>query len=295
MSERLRKYRSLMYRAGRLLALGLGIPFVFFAVVTMVFGDRFIFFPTRYPEGDWEARTRASVPVDEVEFTISDGTRLVAWHAKAPDPRCTFLYFHGNAGSIADRLEVLEALAEIGVSTFAVDYRGYGKSSGTPSGAGIMADAEGAWAHLTLRLGEPANRVVLFGKSLGGACAIDLAYQVPAKGLIVQSTFTSISDVAARVMPLFPAKLFLRENLNSVMKIGAAKCPTLVVHSRDDEIVPFRHGQRLFEAAPEPKWFAEFTGVGHNELIAVRRSEWLKDLSEFLDRIGLPRPSRKSA
>ena len=272
----------------------LGLVFVALAVITLVFGDRVIFFPTRFPDGDWEARLHSTVPIDEVEFTISDGTRLVAWHAKARNPRCTFLYFHGNAGSIADRLEVLEALAEIGVSTFAVDYRGYGKSGGSPSGPGVLADAQGSWAHLTVRMKVPPNRVVLFGKSLGGACAIDLAYQVPAKGLVVQSTFTSISDVAARVMPIFPAKLFLRENMNSVMKIGAAKCPTLVVHSRDDEVVPFAHGQRLFEAAPEPKWFAEYSGVGHNELITVRRSEWLKDLSEFLDHIGLARPSAKA-
>ena len=286
MSDRTRKA---LLKALRVVGLGLGIPFVLLAVMTMAFGDRFIFFPTRYPEGDWASREHAAIPVDEVEFTIADGTRLVAWHAKAKNPRCTFLYFHGNAGSVADRLDVLEALAEIGVSTFAVDYRGYGKSGGTPSGPGILADAEGAWAHLTLRLGEPPGRVVLFGKSLGGACAIDLAYRVPAKGLIVQSAFTSISDVAARVMPLFPAKWFLRENMNSVMKIGAAKCPTLVVHAKEDEIVPFSHGVKLFEAAPEPKWFAEYTGVGHNNLIVARRSEWLKDLSEFLDRIGLPK------
>jgi fermentation-respiration switch protein FrsA (DUF1100 family) len=289
MSDRARWWTSRPARAARVVILGLGIPFVLLAVVTMAFGDRFIFFPTRYPAGEWDRRKRARIPVDEVEFTIADGTRLVAWHARAKQERCTFLYFHGNAGNIADRLDVLEALAEIGVSTFAVDYRGYGKSAGTPSGPGILADADGAWAHLTLRMGVPANRVVLFGKSLGGACAIDLAYRVPAKGLVVQSAFTSISDVAARVMPLFPAKWFLRENMNSVMKIGAAKCPTLVVHSKDDEIVPFAHGAKLFEAAPDPKWFAEYSGVGHNELIAVRRAEWLKDLSEFLDRIGLPR------
>jgi hypothetical protein len=289
MSERSDQIRKLAIRVGRSAALVVGILFVVLAVVTMAFGDRFIFFPSRYPEGDWAARERATVPVDEVDFTISDGTRLVAWHAKAKNPRCTFLYFHGNAGSIADRLEVIEALAEIGVSTFAVDYRGYGKSGGTPTGPGILADAEGAWAHLTLRLGEPPNRVVLFGKSLGGACAIDLAYRVPAKGLVVQSAFTSLADVAARVIPLFPATWFLRENMNSVMKIGAAKCPTLVVHSKDDEIVPFAHGVKLFAAAPQPKWFAEYSGIGHNELISVRRAEWLKDLSEFLDRIGLPR------
>ncbi len=289
MSERSDRIRRVSIRVARVVGLGLGIPFILLAVVTMAFGDRFIFFPTRYPDGDWEGRERAKVPVDEVEFTISDGTRLVAWHAKAPGSRCTFLYFHGNAGNIADRLDVLEALAEIGVSTFAVDYRGYGKSGGTPSAPGILADAEGAWAHLTLRIGEPANRVVLFGKSLGGACAIDLAYRVPAKGLVVQSAFTSLADVAARAIPLFPAKWFLRENMNSVMKIGAAKCPTLVVHSKGDEIVPFSHGVKLFAAAPEPKWFAEYSGIGHNDLIVVRRAEWLKDLSEFLDRIGLPR------
>src|SRR6185436_17354712 len=108
-----RPTRGWMFRAGRILALGLGIPFTVLAVVTMAFGDRFIFFPTRYPEGDWASRERATVPVDEVEFTIADGTRLVAWHAKAKNSRCTFLYFHGNAGNISDRLEVLEAVGNV--------------------------------------------------------------------------------------------------------------------------------------------------------------------------------------
>jgi len=287
MSERVRWWRSRPARIGRAVLIGLGIPFFLLAVIAMGFGDRFIFFPTRYPEGSWKDRERASIPIDEVEFTISDGTRLVAWHSRPSDPRCTFLYFHGNAGNISDRVEVFEALASIGVAVFGVDYRGYGKSGGTPSEAGILADAEGAWAHLTLRLGAPANKVVLFGKSLGGACAIDLAYRVPAAGLVIQSSFTSVADLASRAVPLFPAKWFLKSEMNNVMKIGAAKCPTLVVHSKDDEIVPFAHGVALFEAAPQPKWFAEHHGVGHNDLIYAQRAEWLKELDEFLDHIGL--------
>jgi len=289
MSERSARLRRIAIRAARIVALGLGIPFVLFAVIAMAFGDRFIFLPSRHPEGEWQARDHASIPVDEVEYTVSDGTRLVAWHSRPPNPRCTFLYFHGNAGNISHRLFVLESLASIGVATFGVDYRGYGKSGGSPSEKGILTDGEGSWGHLTVRIGERPERIVLFGKSLGGVPAIDLAAKVKCAGLIVQSSFTSIPDIASRAIPIFPFRWFMKSTMDNRKRIAQARCPVLVVHSRDDEIIPFEHGEKLHAAAPAPNWFAEFQGVGHNDLIEVRREEWLRDLDQFLTRIGLPR------
>jgi hypothetical protein len=289
MSDRVRWWRSRPARIVRAVLIGIGIPFVLLGVLAMAFGDRFIFLPSRFPEGEWQAREHARIPVDEVEYTVADGTRLVAWHSKPPNARCTFLYFHGNAGNISHRLSVLEALASIGVAVFGVDYRGYGKSGGSPSEKGILTDGEGSWGHLTVRVGEPPERIVLFGKSLGGVPAIDLAAKVKCRGLIVQSSFTSIPDIASRAIPIFPFRWFLKSTMDNRKRIAAARCPVLVVHSRDDEIIPFDHGVKLHAAAPAPNWFAEFEGVGHNDLIDVRREEWLRDLDQFLNRIGLPR------
>jgi len=289
MSDRVRWWKTRPARIGRAVLIGIGIPFVLIAVIAMAFGDRFIFLPARHPEGEWQAREHASIPVDEVEYTVADGTRLVAWHSRPPNPRCTFLYFHGNAGNISHRLFVLESLASIGVAVFGVDYRGYGKSGGSPSEKGILTDAEGSWGHLTVVLGERPERIVLFGKSLGGAPAIDMAARVKCAGLIVQSSFTSIPEMASRAMPIFPFRWFMKSTMDNRKRIAQARCPVLVVHSRDDEIIPFEHGVKLHAAAPAPNWFAEFQGVGHNDLIDARREEWLRDFDQFLNRIGLPR------
>ncbi|MBI4564549.1 MAG: alpha/beta hydrolase [Planctomycetes bacterium] len=269
-------------RVARLPFLGVAGFYLLLMGLAMGLRDRYVFFPTRFPQGDWAARDRTSCPIEEVEFPAADGVKLVAWYARPPEPRGTVLFFHGNAGNISDRLFVLEALASIGLETLGVDYRGYGKSEGSPSEAGLLEDAEGAYRYLTEQRGVPPARLILFGKSLGGAPVIDLATRHACAGLIVQSAFTSIADMAARIVPVFPIRWMIRSPLDNLSKIRRVAAPKLLLHSRDDEIVPYEMGLRLYEAAPPPKSFVEFEGVGHNDLIALRTERWIEAISSFV-------------
>jgi len=242
--------------------------------------DRFIFYPSR--EGDWEARRRASVPVDEVWLTTADGTRLYNWYSRPADPRAIVLVFHGNAGNLSDRLQLLEALAGIRAAAFLVGYHGYGRSEGAPSEQGFYQDADAAYGWLTTVEKVPPARVVAYGESLGAAAAIDLAARVPVGGLVVQSGFTSIRDMAAAVVPLVPVHLLIRSKLDNRAKIPSVKAPSLFFAAREDEVVPYAQTRRLHESCRARKRWVEFSGCGHNDLFATHRQEWIRAFDAFL-------------
>lgn len=257
----------------------------------MLFEDRFIYFPTKYPEGAWDVGERgaASVKVEDVWFQTEDGVRLHGWYctprrvdaAEQPQRRMTLLWFHGNAGNITSRYGVIERLVELPVEVFIVDYRGYGRSEGSPSEQGLYADARAAWDYLTRERGIPSANIVLFGDSLGGAVAIDLATRVEPAGLVVQSTFTSIRDMAAEVMPFVPG-FILRTKMDSLSKIASVRAPVLFIHSSADEMVPYRFGRQLYDAAPAPKQFYEVKGASHNETDMVGGRAYFDAIGEFV-------------
>ncbi|HEX8088839.1 MAG TPA: alpha/beta hydrolase, partial [Blastocatellia bacterium] len=198
------------------------------AAVIMAFEDSFIYFPAKFPEGTWAventpAREGELVPrIEDCTFTTGDRLKLHGWYCEprrkvgsgfAPVPaNMVLLWFHGNAGNLSHRYDMIRMLMKIPVNIFIIDYRGYGKSEGTPSEQGLYVDARAAWDYLTGERGIPPDRVIIFGKSLGGVPAIDLASKVKAAGLIVQSSFTSASDVAAVILPLYP-RLLLRTKM----------------------------------------------------------------------------------
>lgn len=272
------------FRIARAVGIGLVLWILVLGVIAVGFGDNYVFFPSKFPEGAWTAREHARVPVDEIEIDTADGVKLVCWYARPKSPRGTLLFFHGNAGNVSDRLPQMELLAATGAEVFAVGYRGYGKSAGTPSEAGLYADAEAAWQTLTVRFGVKPERIVILGESLGGGPALELARTRACAGLILQSTFTSVGDMARRAFPLLPLGGLMRTKFDNLAKIAAVSCPKLVMHSRDDEIIPFEMGARLFEAATAPKWFAEYSGAGHNDLLSLRGGEYAGDVRDFLDR-----------
>ena len=262
-----------------------------FVAFVMLFEDRFIYFPTKYPEGAWDAGARgaASVEVEDVWFQAADGVRLHGWYCaprrdggggQAP-ARMTLLWFHGNAGNITSRYSMIERLVELPADVFIVDYRGYGRSEGSPSEQGLYADASGAWDYLTRSRGVPAARIVVFGDSLGGAVAIELATRVAPAGLIVQSGFTSIRDMAAEVMPFVPG-FILRTKMDSLGRIERVSAPKLFIHSPADEMVPYRFGRQLYDAAPAPKQFYEVKGARHNETDLVGGRAYFDAIGEFL-------------
>ncbi|HEY0081304.1 MAG TPA: alpha/beta hydrolase, partial [Pyrinomonadaceae bacterium] len=231
----------------------------------MLFEDSFIYFPSKYPEGVWQREPpRASAgqivaQVEDVQLTTADGVRLHGWYCTprmgtaggALEPietRATLLFLHGNAGNISHRYEIIGDFMQLPANVLIIDYRGYGKSEGRPSEEGLYADARAAWDYLTTARGVPATQIVIFGESLGGAVAIDLATKTNACGLVVQSSFTSVADMAGEVLPFVP-RVAIRTKMDSLSKIASVSCPKLFIHSQADEIVPYRLGRILFDAA----------------------------------------------
>jgi hypothetical protein len=214
-------------------------------------------------------------------ITTADGARLHAWWIPAAPAGPVVLFLHGNAGNISHRLDTIALLAGLGASMLIVDYRGYGRSTGRPDEAGSYEDARAALAHLHGVLGVPADRVVVFGRSLGGGIASWLAAHHDCAALVLESTWTSLPDLAAAIYPLFPVRLLARIRYDSLSRVAAARCPVLVVHSRDDEIVPFSHGERLFAAAREPKQLLIISG-GHNEGFLSSGARYRDGIARFL-------------
>jgi fermentation-respiration switch protein FrsA (DUF1100 family) len=191
--------------------------------------------------------------------------------------------FHGNAGNISHRIEYLTMLSRLGYASFIVDYRGYGKSSGTPSEQGTYIDADTAWHYVATTRGVPSNRIALLGESLGGGVAAWLACQRRPGALVLASTFTSALDLGAEAYPFLPVRLLSRYRYDSRACLARLQVPVLIAHSPQDEIIPYRHGRALFDAAHAPKAFLEMRG-GHNEGFLFSDPAWVRALGAFLDR-----------
>ena len=200
---------------------------------------------------------------ESITLETDDGVKLNGWFLPHDDARATLLFFHGNAGNISHRLKSLELFHQLGLSVLIIDYRGYGQSEGTPSEEGIYQDAEAAWNYLTVERKLSGRDILLFGRSFGGAVAAYLAAKYPHRGLVLESTFTSAPDVAAAHYPWFPVRWLSRFQYNTRERLSSIPGPVMVIHSPDDEIIPFSHGQTLFALAREPKRFVEING-DHN-------------------------------
>jgi fermentation-respiration switch protein FrsA (DUF1100 family) len=253
------------------------VAYLLVLVILMFLEDSMIFIPSPYPEGNWHP---VGLRFEDVHFSSADGTPLHGWYLPHEKARGAVLFCHGNAGNITHREEILSRLHDVsGVTVFIFDYRGYGRSKGKPAEAGVLADARAARDWLARREGLAPDRPVLMGESIGGAVAVDLAAETGARGLILESTFTSLPDVAASHLPWLPVRLLMRTRLDSLAKIKNYHGPLLQSHGDGDTIVPYKFGRRLFEAANEPKEFITFPGGDHNDL---RRSEYYAKLGEFV-------------
>jgi fermentation-respiration switch protein FrsA (DUF1100 family) len=217
-----------------------------------------------------------------LKLATTDGETLDGWFVPAkPEVRGLVIFFHGNAGNIAHRLDYLRMLHELGLATLIIDYRGYGLSSGSPTEQGTYLDAEAMWRHARDVLRFPADRIILFGESLGGGVAAQLAANHRPGALVLASTFTSVPDVGADLYPVLPIRLLAHIRYETLEKLPRISCPVLVIHSRNDDIIPFAHGRRLFEKASPPKQFIELEG-GHNEGFIFSKDEWVRQLGGFL-------------
>jgi hypothetical protein len=222
---------------------------------------------------------------EALEIATEDGEKLAAWWVPAEDARGTVLLFHGNAGNISHRLDYLRMFNRLRYSTLIIDYRGYGTSTGSPSEQGTYRDAVAAWRYLTEARGVRDSDIVLFGESLGAAVASWLAARHAPRALVLASAFTSASDLGSEVYWFLPVRLISRFHYDNLANLAAVKVPVLIAHSRNDEIVPFTHGERLYAAATGPKRFLELSG-GHNSGFVFTREEWVQALADFLE--GVP-------
>ena len=234
---------------------------------------------------------------EDVFFRTADGVELHGWSvplalakggqttALRPEEGAvvTILYCHGNAGNISHRVEIAKMFNERKMNFFIFDYRGFGKSKGWPTEKGTYLDAQAAYDYLVGRQDIDRNRIVIFGKSLGAAIAIDLASKVKVAALISESSFTSTRDMARAIYPLLSFWFFLGHNYNAYTRIAKIDAPKLIIHSRDDEIVPFSQGQRLFAKAKPPKEFYVMRG-GHNDAFYIHNAECMQRISDFLKR-----------
>lgn len=234
-----------------------------------VFRRRFqrsqVFRPGRYPTGVWDPALWG-LPYEDVWFESADGTRLHGWWIEHPRSFATVIFCHGNTGSIGDHVGVYLDLRRLKVDVLAFDYRGYGRSHGQPSEQGLFADVRAAcdWVHRERAVAR--ERTILFGHSLGGATAIDGASHRPVAGLVVQSSFTQLRDMARHAYPGLPLHLVTRNEFRSVEKVAHLTMPKLFIHGTEDGTVPFAIGEALFAAAAEPKLWHPVPGAGHNDV-----------------------------
>lgn len=218
-----------------------------------------------------------------VALETADGTRLSAWWVPAGSPRGVLLFCHGNAGNISDRLDSIRIFNRLGLSLFIFDYRGYGRSSGRPSEQGTYRDVEAAWNYLIQVRQKDPHEIVVFGRSLGGSIAAWVSQVYKPQVLILESAFTSLREVAPDHVPGFLVKILVPDQYRTLQSLSMVHCPVLILHSREDEIIPFHNGEALYTAANEPKEFVEIHG-SHNRGFLDSQLLYVAALDSFLSK-----------
>jgi fermentation-respiration switch protein FrsA (DUF1100 family) len=239
----------------------------------------FTFQPTRempYSPSDFK------LEYEKIQLKTPDNLMLSAWYIPAKNARFTLLFCCGNGGNISDRLANINIFNGLGVNCLIFNYRGYGTSGGKPSEKGLYIDAQTAYDWLINEKKISSENIIIYGQSLGGSVAAYLASNVKAKGLIVESSFTSFTDIAKKHYPYLPIKLLAKYKFKTIDYLKKVNYPVLIIHSRNDEIVPFEFGLRLYEeAAKEPKDFLEISG-DHNEGFLISEQIYRQGLSNWL-------------
>jgi fermentation-respiration switch protein FrsA (DUF1100 family) len=251
-----------------------------------LYESRLIYFPGQQraliPPPAW-----LHLPVQRVEIPTDDGVMLVGWAIAADSSAPWLLICHGNAGNLSefDRPVHYAGLHRLGLNLLAFDYRGYGESGGVPSEEGLYRDAQAAYHYLRETMGVAADRIIVFGHSLGSAVAVDLVGRVPVAGLILDGALTSAIDRGQELYPYIPVRWIATSRFSSIDKIAKVSVPKLFLHAADDEVIPLAHGRRLFDAAPPPKRFVELQG-GHGDAFDVDSANYFGSIAQFLATLG---------
>jgi len=260
------------------ICLAIFIFLVFIFAYLKYFEKKGIYFPT---EEIILTPADAGLKYEDIFFGTEDGLSLNGWFIPSQNPRGTLLFCHGNAGNISYRIEIIQIFNKLNLNVFIFDYRGYGKSQGRPSEEGLYRDVRAAYNYLLSREDIDKEKIVIYGKSIGANVAINLASKVEAAALIADGGFTSAYDMCRKLFPHLHIKWIIAVKYDAESDIKSVSIPKLIIHSRDDEIIPFKLGRKLFEAAPEPREFYEMQGT-HNEAIFIQREEYSSRIDSFL-------------
>jgi fermentation-respiration switch protein FrsA (DUF1100 family) len=223
---------------------------------------------------------------EDVTFSTDDGVKLTGWYVPADESKPTILFCHGNGGNMMHRLDSINIFNNLGLNCFIFDYRGYGQSRGRPTEEGTYVDAAASYRYLTEdKMIEPED-IIIFGRSLGGSIAAQLATNVKAQSLVIESSFTSYVDIGETFYPYMPVRWFAAFGYKTAEYLRDVDCPVMIIHSRNDEIIPFELGLELHEIANEPKRMVEING-SHNdgflisgEIYKKAWTSWLKELQQ---------------
>jgi fermentation-respiration switch protein FrsA (DUF1100 family) len=252
----------------------------------LFFEDRFVFRPSPEPASSWKPE---GLGVEQCYFLTRDGVGLYGWWHPGPDTdddleRPVVLWCHGNAGNLSHREANLRSLVDSGLAVFIFDYRGYGQSDGRPSELGLYTDVEAAYDYLVRERGASPRRIVFFGRSLGAAVALHGALRRRSAGLIMEGAFENVPAIVRRSIrvPFLPS--FIRNQFDNLMRLPMLRVPLLVIHGREDSVVPFVHGENVFAAAPEPKEFYAVAGAGHDDTYVVDAAGWHETFTDFARR-----------
>ena len=234
-------------------------------LAVLFLAQRFFLFPV--PQTERTAPAAAGfAAVEEHLLSTEDGEKVIVWHVAAKPGHPVILYFHGNGDFLAGFFGRFRDMIADGTGVVALSYRGYAGSSGHPSEQGLLRDAAAAYAFTTARYG--ADKIVVWGFSLGSGVAVALAAEQPVGRVILEAPYASIAEVAASAFPIFPVRLVMRDPFHSDQRMGRVKAPLLFMHGARDGTIPIVFGERLFALAPEPKQFVRFPEGGHNDLDA---------------------------
>lgn len=262
------------------LALVVAAALLGLTALMLAFERQLIYFPHRRLE---LLPSDVGMRFEEARFG-AEGAEIHGWWLPAEGAQLTVLFCHGNAGNISHRLERARLMqAKLQANVLLFDYRGYGRSTGSPDEEGTYRDARAAYLYLAEKQRIAAERLVLFGESLGAAVAVQLAIERPAKALVLESPFTSIPDMARAAYPFLPpVGPLIRTRYETIAKVSRLGIPLLVLHGDRDDIVPLRQGRRVFDTAPEPKRFFAIPGAGHNDTYFVGGEPYWQVWREFL-------------
>ena len=234
------------------------------------------------------AETRPSGPFEQLDMPRGDGVRQFGWMLRHPNQSTAapwLLFLHGNRATVASRVNIVryEQLRLLGLNVFAPEYRGFGGLGGEPTETSVTTDARQGYEYLRQQLGIPADRIVIYGWSLGSAIAVNVAAEVPSAAVILEGAPASLAALGARQYPWMPIRLVMRNPFDSILKVRKIQAPMLFLHSPDDAVIPIEEGRRLFDAAPEPKQFVEVAG-GHINPAEQDAARMFGAVREFLTR-----------